>query len=279
MKKIAIITEDICSLPEKEIKNYGIEIVKTKLYFSQLERFPEKNIYQLMEETKELPKTSAPSPGDYLRAYKKVLENFEKALVITTSSKLSGCFNSAFEAKQLFDFPERIFLFDSQQAVVGQGLLVLKAAQLIDQEKDIEEIFKILEGLRSKIKTFGFLKTTYWAKMTGRLSKRLDFAFWILRILGIYPYFGIKEGKIGFSGFNFWTSDNERSIFNQLKHASKKGEMVVGINYTNNLELALKLKEKIEKELKSQVLFCSLVPPIVGVNSGPGTLIVGFYYC
>jgi hypothetical protein len=34
-----------------------------------------------------------------------------------------------------------------------------------------------------------------------------------------------------------------------------------------------------EKELKSQVLFCSLVPPIVGVNSGPGTLIVGFYYC
>jgi len=278
MKKIAIVTEDVCSLSEKEIRDFDIEIVKTKLYFPPLEKFPEKNIYQLMETTKEVPKTSAPSPGDYLKAYKNLLRNFEKILVITISSKLSGCFNAAFEGRELSDSPERIFLFDSWQAVAGQGLLVLRAAQLIKEGKEIEEIIRTLEKLKREIKIFGFLQTTYWAKRTGRLKSELAFAFWALRSLGVYPYFGIKEGKIGFSGFNLWTYSKEKAIFNQLKHARKKGKMVVGINFTTDFELALRLKEKIEKELESKVLFSSLVPPVVGVTSGPGTFIVGFYH-
>jgi len=48
-----------------------------------------------MKETKTHPKTSAPSPGDYLKAYKKLLENFEKILVITLTSKLSATYSSA----------------------------------------------------------------------------------------------------------------------------------------------------------------------------------------
>jgi hypothetical protein len=35
------------------IRDFGIEIVKTKLYFPEWERFPEKNLYQLMVETKQ----------------------------------------------------------------------------------------------------------------------------------------------------------------------------------------------------------------------------------
>jgi len=67
-------------------------------------------------------------------------------------------------------------------------------------------------------------------------------------------------------------------MFNQLKHQAKKGKIRVGINYTDNAEIALKLKEKIEKELRAEVLFVSMVPPIVGANSGPGTLISACYH-
>jgi len=275
--KIGIITEDVCSLPEKMIKNFGIEIVKTKLYFPEWEKFPEKNLYQLMAETKATPKTSAPPPGDYLKAYKKILEKFEKALVITTSSKLSACFNSAFQAREIFEEPEKVFIFDSYQAVAGQGLLVLKAVELVREGREINEIFEILEKLKKKIKLFGFLRTTYWGEKIGRISKKMAFAFNALRILGVYPYFGIKEGRIGFSGFNFWTYDEFEAIFNQLKHQAKKGKIRVGINYTDNVDIALRLKERLEKDLKAEVLFVSMVPPIVGANSGPGTLITACY--
>jgi len=79
MSSIGLIIDDICSVPEKIINDFQIEIAKTKLYFSELGKFPEKNMYQVMVETKAHPKTSAPSPGDYLRAYK-LRERVEKEL-------------------------------------------------------------------------------------------------------------------------------------------------------------------------------------------------------
>jgi DegV family protein with EDD domain len=278
MKKIGVITEDVCSLPEKMIKEFEIEIVKTKLFFPEMEKFPGKNLYQLMMETMATPKTSAPSPGDYLKAYKKVLERSESALVITLSSKLSACYNSALQAREIFEKPEKIFVLDSLQAVASQGLLVLRAIDLIKEGKEINEILENLEKLKRKIKLFGFLRTTYWAEKIGRISKKMALAFTTLRILGVYPYFGTKEGKIGFSGFNFWTYDELEAMFNQLKHQAKKGKIRVGINYTDNADIALKLKEKLEKDLKAEILFVSMVPPIVGANSGPGTLIAACYH-
>jgi len=296
--KIALVVDDICSLPEKLINEYRIEIVKTKLFFPEWEKpstraklgagpvphrnevsgagFPEKNLYQIMKETRAGPKTSAPSPGDYLKAYKKLLESFEKVLVITLSSKLSATYNSAREAKELMPDPSKIEIFDSLQASAPEGLLALRAGELIREGKNLEEIVKTLENLREKAKLFGFLETTYWVEKIGRMSHWQGKAFGILKSLGVQPMIGIKKGKVSLTGFNFWTKDIFEALFHQLKHEVKKmKKMEVGINYTDNIELAYKLKEKVEKELKTKVVFISLVPPIVGANSGPGTLLAG----
>jgi len=274
-KKIGLVIDDICSLPEEITKGYQAEVVKTKLFFPEAEKFPEKNLYQLMNETKAFPKTSAPSPGDFLKAYEKVLEGFEKVLVITLSLKLSATYNSAYQARQMMPDPSKITIFDSKQAAASEGVLVIKAEELIKQGKDIKEIIKILENIREKVKLFAFLKTTYWVEKIGRMSHWQATAFKILKGLGIQPMVGIKKGKVGLTGFNFWTRDTLKALFNQLRHEATKSKIRVGINYTDNIDLAYQLREKLEKEPKTEVLFTSLTPPIVGANTGPGTLLTG----
>jgi len=269
------VIDDICSLPEKIIEDFQIEIVKMKLFFPEWEKFPEKNLYQFMKETKTHPKTSAPSPGDYLKAYKKLLENFEKILVITLTSKLSATYSSARQAKELMPDPSKIEIFDSLLASAPEGLLAIRAGKLIREGKNLEEIVKTLENLREKAKLFGFLETTYWVEKIGRMSHWQGKAFGILKGLGVQPMIGIKKGKVSLTGFNFWTKDIFEALFHQLRHEAKKQKIRVGINYTDNIELAYRLKEKVEKELKTEVAFVSLVPPIVGANSGPGTLLAG----
>lgn len=273
--KIGLITDDICSLPEKITKDFGIEIVKTKLFFPEAERFPERNLYQIMQETRATPKTSAPSPGDYLKAYKRALKKAEKALVITVSSELSTTYNSAFQAKELMPDPSKVIVFDSLHASASEGLLVIKVAELIREGKTIKEIVRAFESLREKTKLFACLKDAFWVEKIGRMSSRQGMIFNFLQEAGIQPIIGIKKGKIGFVGFSFWTRNITKTLFNQLKHQSKKEKIRIGINYTDNIALAHNLKEKIERELKAEVIFVSLVPPIVGANSGPGTLIVG----
>jgi len=275
-QKIGLVIDDVCPLPEEIIKRYQIEVVKTKIFFPEWERFPEKNLYQVMKETKATPKTSAPSPGDFLKAYKKALQKFEKILVITVSSKLSAVYNSAYQAKEFLPDPAKIIIFDSLVASVPEGLLSLEAAKLIKEGKNVEEIIKTLENLREKAKLLGFLGTTYWIERCGRMTHWQGIAFKILKGLGIQPMIGFKKGKVGLTGFNFGTRDIFKAAFCQLKLQTKKyGKLKAGINYTDNIALSYKLKEKVERGLGAEVLFISSVPPIVGANTGPGTLLVG----
>jgi len=279
MDNIGIVVDDICSLPEKIIREYQIEIVKTKLFFAEAEKFPEKNLYQIMEETKAHPKTSAPSPGDFIKAYKRLLEGFQKVVVITLSSRLSGTYNSAFQAKGFMSDSLKIELIDSGHAAASEGLFVLKVLELIKGHQEIKEIKRRLESLKREIKMVAFLKNTFWVEKIGRMSQKQAWLFQTLKSLGIQPIVGIKKGVVGFAGFNFGSGDVFKAIFRQLQCHSKKirryykTNMKVGINYTNNIGLAYSLKEKIERELKAEVAFVSLAPPIVGANSGPGTLI------
>jgi fatty acid-binding protein DegV len=105
---IGLVADDICSLSAKLLEELQIEVVKTKLFFPEWEKNPEKKLYQIMRETKAHPKASAPSPGDYLKAYRKVLEKFEKVLAITLTSELSGTYSSARQAKELMPDSSKI---------------------------------------------------------------------------------------------------------------------------------------------------------------------------
>jgi len=258
MRKISLVSDEICSLPKEIVQKFEIEIVPVKVDFSQQ-------------------KTSAPSPGEFLKAYQKLESVSEKILVITVSKNLSGVFNSAFSAKELFKGSSKVFLVDSESAVAGEGLVVMRALELIEKGKEAEEILKELEVFKKRVNTFAFLKTLSFATKTGRVLKWQKMAFDVLKALGVVPYVGIKEGKIKFLGFNTWTRDPLKAIFNQLKNVAKKGKIKVGINYTDNFEFVKNLKEKIEKELKSEVLFCSEIPEIISQIVGPESLILAYH--
>lgn len=281
-QRIGIVVDDVCSLPEDFLKKHKIEVVNTKIIFKELEGKDKEEIYDIMRKAKYFPKTSAPSPGQFLKAYKKLLLENDKILVITLSSKLSGTFNSALQAKKLMPDPSLIEVIDSESAVAAQGLLVYKAVNLRKKHNDIDKIKRVFEKTKKEIKLFAFLETTFWVEKIGRITKKRAFGFKFLKALGIMPIIGIKRGEVGIVGFNFWTTKHYKAIFHQLKKEKKRAEkmgkkIIVGINYTDNKNLAIWLKEKVEKNLGGKVVFVSLVPLIVGANAGPGTLIAGCY--
>lgn len=280
--RIGVVVDDVCSLPEEFLRKNKIEIVKMRLFFEELKKHPEKDVYQIMKETKAHPKTSAPSPGQFLKSYKKALKTNEKIIVITVSSKLSGAFNIANQAKKFIPNSFRINIVDSFSAVAAEGLLVIKAINLIKKGEDIKKIKNELEIAKTKIKMFAFLKTTYWVEKIGRISKKRAFGFKFLKLFGVMPIIGIKRGEVGLVGFNFWTTKNYKAVFHQLKKEAKRAKrqskrLIVGINYTDNEDIAFWLKRRVERKLQAKVIFVSMVPLIVGANSGPGTLIAASY--
>jgi len=283
---IGIVTENIACLLPKILERYQIEIAEAKFDWPELEKFPGENIYQKIREAwkseaKTLPKTSQATPKSYLDAYKKQLERFDKILCLTVSSKVSGCYNSAIQAREMLSEKEkeRVFILNTLNAVAGQALLVLKAIELIQEQREIEEIIEEIKKLVPQTRLYLSFEDPKGVESIGRITKSQ--ANWIRRMkkLRIQPLMELKDGALGKGGV-ILAKDGAKALFKKIQKESKK-EMKAGkrirviINHADNLEGAKRLKEML-KEIGAEVSFISEGSPIICAVTGPGTLLVGW---
>jgi len=227
------------------------------------------------------PRTSQAMPKDYLDAFKKQLEKFDKVLCLTLSSKISGCYNSAIQAKEMLPEKdrERIFVFDTLNLTAGQALFVLRAIELIQEQREIEEIIEELKKLILKTHLYIIFADPKGIEFIGRITKNQ--ANWIRKMkkIRIQPLMTIKDGIFTKGGMIF-AKDESEALFKKIKKESEK-ERKMGkkiraiINHADNLEGAKKLKGLL-KEKGIEVSFISEGHPIVCAVTGPGTLICGW---
>lgn len=287
-KPIGIVVDDGADLNKETIEKYQIGIVPIKFYWPEIEGLPGENIFQKMREAgkkeiKSFGKTSQPSAKDFLDAFKEQLENFDKVICLTISSKLSGTYNSALQAKRFLEKEgKRIFIIDSLNASCGEGISVLRTIDLIEQSKSAEEILKDLEGFIFQIRLYGFVEDPKWLEAAGRISGFL--ADWVRRIqkLGIRPVLGIKKGVITSIGVKRGAKDISTALFHELEAKTKglrsQGKKIrVIITHGDNLTGAQKLKEMTEKQLNNtEVAFLNLIDDPIGTLVGPDALIMAW---
>ena len=161
--KIKILTDSACDLPQKLLKH--IEVIPISLLidgqtYKDTVDITKKKFYDLIQKAKNFTGTAAPSPYEYLKQY--VNEN-DNVFVFTISSALSSSYNNALMAKNMLkeQFSEKankvIHVFDSLNASIGQGLIILKLKELIEKKLPQEQVIEQLETYIKETKTFFIL--------------------------------------------------------------------------------------------------------------------------
>lgn len=275
---IGFVTEDVSSLSPKIIERYGISLANIIFNWPEVEGLPGKNLWEKMREAEKLeikqgPKTSQPPPVAFFEAFEKQLEKFEKVICFCLSSKLSGSFNSALQAREMLEKKENVFVIDTLNAAAGESLLILRAIELVREGREIEEILKEIETLIPKTHTCFAIKTPKWLASIGRITDSQ--AKWIERMkkLGVHPILEIKEGKFEKGGIVF-AKDEAEVLFKKVRKEARKKKIRVVINHADNLEGAQKLKDAL-KNIGAEISFLSLASEFVAIL-GPGSLIVGW---
>ncbi|TFG35866.1 MAG: DegV family protein, partial [Parcubacteria group bacterium] len=281
---IGIVTEDAIDLPKKVLERYQIETVPLVVDRSEREKFSTENICQKMRETdkkgmKGLPGLSSPISGSYSNAFEKQIDKFGKVLCITLSSNISGSYDAARQAEKTITKSGRVIILDSLNASAGQSLLALRAIELIQEQREANEILAEIKKLISKTFTYVSLEDPKWMESAKRITKGQ--ANWIKRIkkLKFQPLMTIKKGKIVKEGISY-TKDAAEALFKKIsketKNARKKGLRIrVVISHADNPEGAESLR-KMLKEIKAEVPFVVLSSPAACLNVGPGALIVAW---
>lgn len=285
MSKIAILTDSIACITKEQKEKYGIEIVPANLRFEGKiyqdgQNLSASEAYQFLEKNPEEFATSAPSPGRFLEAYRKLSKETDKILCFLLSSKLSATWNSARMAKNLakIEIPNlKIEVIDTLTVGAGQSLLVIAAARAVKEEKSFEEIIKLVGNLRKKIKVFLLLETIRHIYRTGRIPKVASKIGGKLPLKPILSLSESTEGKIRFAGIASSKQKGVEKLLKTLEENFDQSLPEIGVMHTNCLKEAEELKKKIVSQFPSTQVFITEFSPVMGYATGPGLLGIGFF--
>jgi len=286
MKNISIIIGESASITPEIINKFNLTVVPFVMEWPEGEDLKGSNVFEKMREAekneiKTTPKTSQPSIGIFKKAFEEALKTSENVLAITISSAISGTYNSAFQAKKMFDdeIQKRIFVFDTFNADAAESLLAIKAAEMGEQGKSGEEILESLKELSSKTFLFGMLESPKWLEAGGRINHPMSVVLTQMQKIGMRPVLSVKDGVIKPANLRMQAKDTSDALFKQIESVIKKPlsenkSCKIAISHADNLEEAQKLKTLIEdKYPQIKIEFLSITSPVIGCHVGPGTLI------
>ena len=125
--------------------------------------------YKLLQEGKENPSTSQPTPAAFLRYFEEAKAAGDQVVAILLSGALSGTIQSAQIAKEMCEYAP-IHIVDSRSATAGMQILVNFACKLRDSGLPAEDIAGEVERLREKVRIFAVIDTLEYLRRGGRLT-------------------------------------------------------------------------------------------------------------
>ena len=272
-----IITDSASDITEKEAEEMDIRLVWLKTKFSDGD-FPMKTeedfcrFFDKLAEEKELPMTSQPSPEEYLEFFEEAKSKDEEVLVLTLSSGLSGTINAANLAKQMSEY-DKIWIIDSEQAIITQRFLVQKAVELRKEGKTTEDIVEILEDLKKRVTVCGMLDTLTYLRKGGRIPAALAV---VGNMLHIKPVIELKDKTLTMLGKARGRSGGMKYLWKEFESYDIDREEPVYFGYTSDREIGEKfMMDTVEKYgLKNYKLYP--VGGIIGTHVGPACVAISF---
>lgn len=202
MNKIKLVSDSSCDFTEEDIKALNIEIVPFSVSFDDVTYLREniditlEEFYEKLKDPNVFAKTSLPSVNLYIEAFTNAIKEGSEILCFTLSSKLSGSYQSAVNAKEIVleDYPDAIInIIDSQQAAIAQGMLIKLAYNLLNKGKTITETYDIVMKNRQNITIFLTVSTLKYLQKGGRLGKVQAIAG---ELLNVVPIIQLKDGEL-----------------------------------------------------------------------------------
>jgi DegV family protein with EDD domain len=280
--KIGIVTDETSNLPPECAQALDIEIAKFPVWFpdDNEEVSSTKKLYQQMREKEKMAKTSAPSPLRFKKAYEKQLRKYDQILVLLLYKGFSGSYDSAHNAREKMDADskKRITLFDTTLASVAEGLVVLKAHELVERGMELADIVASLEKFKLTVKLFAFIEDLKWLIRGGRLRNPWAKPALAMQNAGVRPAIGIVKGQVKMTALKMTGKDYIKATTREIARLSKKGPLTAALAHADLPEESLtELKQGIDA-MGVNLLFTAQLTPLIGSHTGPGTIIVAYHY-
>ncbi|HSG25787.1 MAG TPA: DegV family protein [Anaerolineales bacterium] len=276
--KVALITDSTAYIPRDWIDKYGIKVSPAVVIWDGEELrdwydITAEEFFTRLENSSTLPTTSQPTPAYFKDLYEELIAEGKDILGVHISSKLSGTFSSAEQAKAMMP-DANIENVDTLSASMGEGWPLLMAVKAAQDGKSLAECRAVVEEACKHTGILLTVNTLEFLHRGGRIggAKRL-----LGSALNLKPILQVTDGAI----------EPAENVRTRKKSLARLADMIIerigdrrpiymAAIHANAPEDAEAVLEIIGKKLPLKARMVTSVAPTVGTHTGPGT--VGIAY-
>jgi len=273
---LQIITDSACDLPEQIVKEYGIEVLPFLVYLAGEEYadgvdFTADKVYAAIR-ADQVPTTGQVPLDTFLTVFSKYARENTPCLYLSFSSKLSGTCNTARMAREEVrrTYPEaQITIVDTLSGSLGQGLIVLEAAEMVKAGKPAEEIIQhVQRRAQNNVEHIFSVDDLHYLHRGGRLK----LASAVLgSLLNVKPILQVKDGlMIPLQKVRGKKMAVKRIVELVKERSLGHPEQLIAISHADDPKMADQLKALLQTTLGYRKFLINCVGSVLGCHIGIG---------
>ncbi|MGY1750063.1 DegV family protein [Modestobacter sp. SYSU DS0511] len=195
---VAVVTDSTAYLPAEVVAELGIEVVPLYVVLAGRSGREGSDVTSA-EVARALAvrgghvTTSRPTPGDFVAAYRRLLDGgADRVVSVHLSGELSGTWDAArVAAGQVGE--HLVTVLDSRSAAMGNGFAVLAAARAAAAGGSAEQVAQAARETATASRTFFVVDTLEHLRRGGRIGSA---AAWLGTALAVKPVLHVTEGRV-----------------------------------------------------------------------------------
>ena len=271
---IKIVMDSAGDMPEEWRSEYDIQVIPINIHFEEkMYRqgidLSDDDFYHLANTTGVIPKTSQPTPQQFVEFYKRIAQAKDTILSLHITHKLSGTFNSAVLAAQELKNSFNIIPFDTGSGSAAVGFMCKEARQLERAGATLQTILARLEVIRQNVNIVLTLDTLEYARRSGRVNA-LQAS--LAALVNIKPVIILKDGALDMRE-KVRTRQRALNRLFEIIHERVDDRLVnIAIVHSQSIEAAREMLEKVHARFRVNEAIITELSIGIAANLGPGTI-------
>ncbi len=280
---IQVVTDSSAHLPPDQRQAHNIVVVPLKAIFgTQTYRddvdLTAHQFYEMLPKSKDHPTTSQPSAGEFIEAYKPLLDAGKEIVSLHLPSKLSGTYASACAAKTELENQFRkalpLSIVDTPWISMALGMVVIAAAQAAEAGQSREEIVATVNALIPKLNLIFLLDTLEYLRRGGRIGGAKAM---LGTLLNVKPLLQIENGQVEPLEQQRSRTKGLKRLIEIVEERADHRPLHLAVLHAEAPRDAAALMENLRRRFDVRECFITEIGPVIGVHTGPNAVGIAFY--
>lgn len=278
--EVAVVTDSTAYLPEECLKQYEISVTPLSVIWGEQVYLDGVDIqpgefYKRLADSRVMPTTSQVTPAGMLSTFQSLLGHGYDVLGIFVSSKISGTFQSALQARdRLPAAADKIAIVDSLWTTMALGLPVLTTARAAQAGENLAECQKVAVNACAQSGVLFVVETLEFMRRGGRIGGAQAF---LGTVLNIKPVLEMRAGRIEAVEK---VRTKQKAIQHMLDVVAErlrgKTSVRLAVTHAHDEPAALSLLDAARLRFDPIETFCCPLSPVIGTHVGPGTIALNY---